>query len=94
MSQKSSVPQAASFVSVVLKRDTLAFGCSAPHPSAGGTLTLLTHTLPSAHYGEVRLLGFVHHRLRFLTFPMRTGYGSAAPVEPETSQVPMRSFCT
>src|SRR5246500_5623341 len=29
---------------------TPAFGYSAPHPSAGGTLTLLTHTLPSTHY--------------------------------------------
>ena len=26
-----------------------AFGYSAPHPSAGGTLTLLIHALPSAH---------------------------------------------
>src|SRR5260370_11028326 len=31
-----------------------AFGYSAPHPSAGGTLTLLIHALPSAHYGAVR----------------------------------------
>src|ERR1700732_692672 len=30
---------------------TPAFGYSAPHPSAGGTLTLLIHALPSAHYG-------------------------------------------
>ena len=30
---------------------TPAFGYSAPHPSAGGTLTLLTHALLSAHYG-------------------------------------------
>src|SRR5690348_13092701 len=29
---------------------TPAFGYSAPHPSAGGTLTLLIHALPSAHY--------------------------------------------
>ena len=29
---------------------TPAFGYSAPHPSAGGTLTLLTHALPSTHY--------------------------------------------
>ena len=33
---------------------TPAFGYSAPHPSAGGTLTLLTHALPSAHYGPLR----------------------------------------
>jgi hypothetical protein len=34
---------------------TPAFGYSAPHPSAGGTLTLLIHALPSAHYDPVRL---------------------------------------
>src|SRR6185295_4910207 len=33
---------------------TPAFGYSAPHPGAGGTLTLLIHALPSAHYGAVR----------------------------------------
>ena len=32
---------------------TPAFGYSAPHPSAAGTLTLLIHALPSAHYGGV-----------------------------------------
>src|ERR1019366_562206 len=31
---------------------TPAFGYSAPHPSAGGTLTLLIHALPSAHYAS------------------------------------------
>src|SRR5271170_7044355 len=35
---------------------TPAFGYSAPHPSAGGTLTLLIHALPSAHYERVGLL--------------------------------------
>ena len=33
---------------------TPAFGYSAPHPSAGGTLTLLTHALPSTHYKPLR----------------------------------------
>src|SRR6476660_5326992 len=33
---------------------TPAFGYSAPHPSAGGTLTLLIHALPSAHYRALR----------------------------------------
>src|SRR4029077_7543056 len=33
---------------------TPAFGYSAPHPSAEGTLTLLTHALPSAHYEPLR----------------------------------------
>src|SRR3954462_10513058 len=31
-----------------------AFGYGAPHPSAGGTLTLLIHALLSAHYEAVR----------------------------------------
>ena len=30
---------------------TPAFGYSAPHPSAEGTSTPMTHALPSAHYG-------------------------------------------
>src|SRR5271154_7189293 len=33
---------------------TPAFGYSAPHPSAGGTSTLLIHALPSAHYEPLR----------------------------------------
>jgi hypothetical protein len=41
---------------------TPAFGYSAPHPGAGGTLTLLNSALLSAHYGSVRLPAFVHHR--------------------------------
>src|SRR5262249_38680688 len=73
---------------------TPAFGYSAPHPSAGGPLTLLTHALPSTPCGRVRLLVPVHHRPRFLTFPMRAGSGNAAPVRHETSQLPMRSLCT
>ena len=40
------------------------------------------------------LLGSVHHRLRLLTFPMRAGSGSAVPISPEISQLPMQSFCT
>src|SRR5512137_2262078 len=32
---------------------TPAFGYSAPHPSARGTLTLLNNALPSAHYGFI-----------------------------------------
>jgi hypothetical protein len=51
---------------------TPAFGYGAPHPSAGGTLILLIHALPSAHYGGVRLPTVVHHRLQLLAFPMRT----------------------
>src|ERR1700688_3251626 len=37
-----------------------AFGYSTPHLSAGGTLTLLIHALPSAHCDVLRLLT-VHH---------------------------------
>src|SRR5580700_11753631 len=33
---------------------TPAFGYGAPHPSAGGTLTLLIHALLSAHYEPLR----------------------------------------
>jgi hypothetical protein len=33
---------------------TPAFGYGAPHPSAGGTLTLLSNALLSAHYGQLR----------------------------------------
>src|SRR5262249_33595555 len=51
---------------------TPAFGYGAPHLGTGGTSTLLIWALPSAHYGEVRLPTPVHHRLRLLTFPMRT----------------------
>src|SRR6201987_1908556 len=35
---------------------TPAFGYSAPHPSAGGTLPLLIHALPSAHYVSAALI--------------------------------------
>src|SRR6516164_8986692 len=46
------------------------------------------------YYGGVRLLGSVHHRLRLLAFTMRADNGSTVAVKPETSQLPMRSFCT
>ena len=57
---------------------TPAFGYSAPHPGAEGTLTPMTHTLPSAHYGEVRLLTIVHHRLRLLALPTRASAATGA----------------
>src|SRR5271156_5158584 len=41
---------------------TPAFGYSAPHPSAGGTLTLLIHALPSAHYEPLRHPGAADRR--------------------------------
>src|SRR5262249_18588885 len=58
-----------------------------------GGLLRFVRRLPS-YYGEVRLLGSVHHRLRLLTFPMRAGNGGAVPVRPEISQLPMRSLCS
>lgn len=42
---------------------TAAFGYSAPHSSAGGTSTLLSNALLSAHYAAVRLLHCVHVRI-------------------------------
>ena len=47
---------------------TSAFGYSAPHPSAGGTSTLLIWALPSAHYGPSR------HPLVFGRLPGWAGY--------------------
>ena len=41
------------------------------------------------YYGEVRLLGFVHHRLRLLVFPMRTR-GVSPLAKPETSRFPRK----
>ena len=45
---------------------------SARGPGLSGTSTHLTRQLSGAHYGGVRLLMLVHHRLRLLAFPMRT----------------------
>ncbi len=47
---------------------TPAFGYGAPHPSAGGTSTLLSNALLSTHYGPSR------HRLAFDRFPGFAGY--------------------
>jgi len=66
--------------------------CPLLHQLRRGSLRFVRR-FPS-YYGRVRLLGSVHHRLRFLTFPMRAGNGYAVPVRPEISQLPMRSFCT
>jgi hypothetical protein len=47
------------------------------------------------YYGGVRLLVSVHHRLWLLTFPMRTvPLTQHLTARRETSQVPIRSFCT
>jgi hypothetical protein len=42
------------FLSLRPARRYPAFGYGAPHPSAGGTLTLLIHALLSARYGSLR----------------------------------------
>ena len=44
---------------------TPAFGYDTPHPGARGTLTLLIHALPSAHYALLRLLTRLPPGLRF-----------------------------
>src|SRR3954453_2072202 len=51
---------------------TPAFGYAAPHPSVGGTSTLLNSVLLSTHYGAVRLLLNVHVRIMV--------YGLCGPV--------------
>ena len=64
--------------------------------SLWGGLFRFVRRLPS-YYDKARLLGSVHHRLRFLTFPMRTivlRTHSTPMARPETSQVPVRSLCT
>ena len=68
---------------------TPAFGYSAPHPSAEGTLTLLIHALPSAHYDLIRLLIRVHARRAAIAFPSRPGTN---PGTGETSQVPRKEL--
>ena len=42
------------------------------------------------YYGEVRLLGFVHHRLRLLAFPARTS--DAPPAKPKISRFPYKEL--
>jgi len=69
---------------------TPAFGYSAPHPSAGGTLTLLTHALPSTHYGLIRLLIHVHARRAACRLPEPARHTS--PGMDETSQVPRKEL--
>ena len=63
---------------------TPAFGYGAPHPSAGGTLTLLTHALPSAQYGLLRPCAPLRYShpygdLPFGFLPSHRGTGSHVP---------------
>src|ERR1700676_2815991 len=67
---------------------TPAFGYSAPHPRAEGTSIPMIHALPSAHYGEVRLLAIVHHRLRLS--PSRCGPKAPPVVNREISRFPYK----
>jgi hypothetical protein len=73
---------------------TPAFGYGAPHPSAEGTSTPLTHALPSAHYGGVRLPTPAHHALWLSSLPHADQDGGCLLVKRETSQVPTQSFGT
>src|SRR5262245_9387836 len=45
------------------------------------------------YYGDVRLPAFVRHRLRLLTFPMRTLVQGSTLAKRGTSQLPVRSLC-
>src|SRR3954471_18826352 len=53
-----------------------AFRFAADRSGAGGSTLFAGFTATMARSD----FGFVHHRLRLLTFPMRTEYGRAAPV--------------
>src|ERR1700732_2120494 len=67
--------------------------CPPPHQPRTGAPRFVRR-LPS-YYGMVRLLVSVHHRLRLLTFPMRTvPLTQHLTARRETSQLPMRSLCT
>src|SRR3954453_9479603 len=67
---------------------------TAPADASAGSFPRFVRRLHS-YYDEVRLLVSVHHRLRLLTFPMRTvPLTQHLTARPETSQVPMRSLCT
>jgi hypothetical protein len=54
---------------------TPAFGYAAPHPSVGGTLTLMSNALLSTHYSAVRLLGDVHLGRAAIAFSQRSVVG-------------------
>ena len=69
---------------------------TAPADASAGGFPRFVRRLHS-YYDEVRLLVSVHHRLRLLTFPMRTAVHkqhATTAARYEISQVPMRSFCT
>src|SRR5271167_225467 len=70
---------------------TPAFGYSAPHPSAGGTLTLLIHALPSARYASSadRSGGFAPE----FALPCRSGRQSPLPVALPAPRSPSRTPC-
>jgi len=67
---------------------TPAFGYSAPHPSAGGTLTLLAHALPSTHYDPVRLPPRPSHLATSRLLPSPTTGLPRLPASPFQRAVP------
>ena len=72
---------------------TPAFGYSAPHPSAGGTLTLLIHALPSTHYDLVRILIRVHAHRSAFAFMSRSGMPSRTRMRPPRFRTKDFSTC-
>jgi len=72
---------------------TPAFGYGALHPSTSGTSTHLSTSLPSAHYGSVRLPDLVHRRSTALGLAgasrgtIRHGRGWALPVLAQEASV-------
>ena len=66
---------------------TPAFGYGALHPSTSGTSTHLSTSLPSAHYGAVRLPGVVRHWRTPVGFPTRTT-GPSPAVDSRISRFP------
>jgi len=56
-----------------------------------GTSTHLTRQLSGTHYGAVRLLRLVHHRLRLAAFPTRAT-GRTPVAKPETSRFPHKEL--
>ena len=65
---------------------TPAFGYSAPHPSAGGTLTLLIHALPSTHYDDY-LKSFAADKRILPTAVARAAVATAAEIESEVGKL-------
>jgi hypothetical protein len=61
------------------------------HSSSVGICDAMPHPALHRYYDGVRLLGFVHHRLRLLAFPMRA-CGFLPQVKPEISRFPCKEL--